>query len=139
MRKILLLILLTPSILIIIFFNTGFLSSLLLSTSLTPYTVDTLMFFNKVFAQESVFISPGAADRRNLGPFFPLELGISHYTIVSWRNDDSSKHTVTADDRSFDSGPISPGETFDKAFDSLGEFRYHCSIHPFMKGVVIVE
>lgn len=133
------LILLTSSILITIFSNAGFLLLLLFSTSLTPYTFDTSMFFNKVFAQESVFISPGAADRSNLDPFFPPELSVPQNAIVSWRNDDSTEHTVTADDRSFDSGPISPGDTFDNTFDSRGEFRYHCSIHPFMKGVVIVE
>lgn len=139
MRKILLTILLTSSILIIIFSNNAsFLSLLLLSTSSNPYTFDISMYFSKVFAQESVFISPGAADRSNLDPFFPPELSVPQNSIVSWRNDDSTEHTVTADDRSFDSGPISPGDTFDNTFDSRGEIRYHCSIHPFMKGVVIV-
>ena len=39
----------------------------------------------------------------------------------------------------FDAGPISPGDTFDNAFDTSGEFGYHCKIHPFMKGVIIVN
>jgi plastocyanin len=132
-KKILLLILLDSSILITIFSSAGLLSS---STS---YISDSSMFLNKAFAQESVFIAPGAADQSNLEPFAPSQLSIPIGTTVSWRNDDSTEHTVTANDRSFHSGPISPGDTFDNIFDSPGEFAYHCSIHPFMKGVVIVE
>jgi plastocyanin len=96
---------------------------------------------NKVLAQDSedVFIAPGAADQSNLESFVPPEISISPETAISWRNDDSIEHTVTADDGSFASGPISPGDTFDNTFEALGDFSYHCSIHPFMKGVVIVE
>jgi plastocyanin len=50
-------------------------------------------------------------------------------------------HTVTAEGTVaplFDSGPISPGDTFDNIFDMPGEFGYHCSIHPWMTGRVMV-
>jgi plastocyanin len=30
-------------------------------------------------------------------------------------------------------------ETFTRTFDSPGEFRYICSLHPGMKGVVVVR
>jgi plastocyanin len=39
----------------------------------------------------------------------------------------------------FDSGPISPGYTWYNTFDSQGQFDYHCSIHPFMTGKVIIN
>jgi hypothetical protein len=39
----------------------------------------------------------------------------------------------------FDSGPISPSGKFDNAFDSVCIFGYHCSIHPFMRGSVMVK
>ena len=106
-----------------------------------PFISSNISLFNKVFAQESeVFIIPGAADPNNDEAFVPPEISVSSEgNIVSWTNDDSIEHTVTSDDGSFDSGPISPGDTFDNTFDSPGEFGYHCSIHPFMTGVVIVE
>ena len=107
-----------------------------------PFISPNISLFNKVFAQESeeVFIIPGAADPNNDEAFVPSEISVSSEgNIVSWTNDDSIEHTVTSDDGSFDSGPISPGDTFDNTFDSPGEFGYHCSIHPFMTGVVIVE
>ena len=107
-----------------------------------PFISPNISLFNKVFAQESeeVFIIPGAADPNNDEAFVPPEISVSSEgNIVSWTNDDSIEHTVTSDDGSFDSGPISPGDTFDNTFDSPGEFGYHCSIHPFLTGVVIVE
>jgi len=102
---------------------------------------------DKAFAQEAeakqVFIAPGSADQNNdEGGFVPAEISVSSSegnNIVLWMNDDTIEHTVTADDGSFDSGPISPGDNFDSSFDRPGDFGYHCSIHPFMTGVVIVE
>jgi plastocyanin len=93
-----------------------------------------------VFSQESsVSIAPGAADPDNGVSFDPPQISLSAGGIVSWTNDDSIQHTVTSNEGLFDAGPISPGDTFDNTFDSTGEFGYHCSIHPFMTGVVIVN
>lgn len=124
----------TLSIIIMSILTMGLLSN--------PFISQNISLVNKVFAQESeeVFIIPGAADPNNDEAFVPPEISVSSEgNIVSWTNDDSIEHTVTSDDGSFDSGPISPGDTFDNTFDSPGEFGYHCSIHPFMTGVVIVE
>ena len=59
-------------------------------------------------------------------------------TIV-WYNNDSVDHTVTARDNSFDSGRISPNETFKYTFERLGEFEYYCKIHPSMVGKITIE
>jgi plastocyanin len=58
---------------------------------------------------------------------------------VRWVNDDQLQHTVTADDGSFDSGPVEPGRSFERVFDRPGEFAYHCTPHPFMTGRIVVE
>jgi plastocyanin len=57
---------------------------------------------------------------------------------VVWRNADGTNHTVTSNDDLFDSGFISPGLTFAEAFAKPGHFAYHCSIHRFMRGEVVV-
>ena len=69
----------------------------------------------------------------------PPQTSVSTGSTVSWTNEDSTEHTVTSDEGLFDAGPISPGDTFDNTFDISGEFGYHCAIHPFMTGVVIVN
>ncbi|MGZ5501096.1 MAG: cupredoxin domain-containing protein [Nitrososphaeraceae archaeon] len=93
-----------------------------------------------VFSQEgSVSIAPRAADPNSDLSFDPPQISVPAGSTVSWTNDDSIQHTVTSDEGLFDTGPISPGDTFDNTFDTSGEFGYHCAIHPFMTGVVIVN
>jgi plastocyanin len=57
---------------------------------------------------------------------------------VVWRNADGTNHTVTSDDDLFDSGFIGPGLTFAEGFTKVGRYDYHCSIHRFMRGEVVV-
>jgi plastocyanin len=129
-------IILTLSITIMSILTIGVLSNQFISSAAD------ITLLKKVFAQESeeVFIAPGASDPNNAEAFVPPQISVSSDgNIVSWTNEDSTEHTVTADDGSFDSGPISPGDTFENTIDSPGDFGYHCAIHPFMTGVVIVE
>jgi plastocyanin len=58
---------------------------------------------------------------------------------VMWVNQDSSPHTVTANDNSFDSGNLNPGATFIYTFNTPGTFSYHCIYHSWMKGTVVVK
>lgn len=101
-----------------------------------------------VFAQESeVSIAPGAGDPNNIETFVPPQISLSSRSTISWTNGDSITHTVTAarnpeianGEAPFDSGPISPDYTWDKTFNSPGQFDYHCLIHPFMTGKVVIN
>jgi plastocyanin len=67
-------------------------------------------------------------------------LSISAGITVQWNNSDTMAHTVTADDGSFDSGPLNPGQSFSHTFNAPGTFPYHCTIHgkTSMSGVVQV-
>lgn len=59
-------------------------------------------------------------------------------TTVEWTNGDPLPHTVTANDKSFNSGLIQPGKTYRHMFTKAGTFSYYCIPHPFMKGVIVV-
>jgi plastocyanin len=65
-----------------------------------------------------------------------VELGVNN-TVV-WINQDTVPHTVTSDTNVFKSGSIGPGANFTWTFTVAGIYHYHCSIHPFMTGTVIV-
>lgn len=71
--------------------------------------------------------------------FQPAAITVAVGTTVTWTNDDSTSHTVTADDASFDSGSLAKGATFKQTFATAGTFAYHCSIHSSMKGTVTVH
>lgn len=55
-------------------------------------------------------------------------------------NEDAVTHTWTSDDGVFDSGELSPGDTFEFTFQEPGEYTFFCSIHPAsMTGSITVE
>jgi plastocyanin len=86
-----------------------------------------------------VIITLGAADEGNFEPFTPRAVNVMPGSIVSWTNEDSTTHTVTSNEEGlFDADQISPGDTFEFLFDMPGEVGYHCSIHPWMTGRVMV-
>ena len=60
-------------------------------------------------------------------------------TTIRWTNNDQLQHSVTANDGSWDSGLINPGGTWTHTFAQPGEYAFHCTPHPFMKGVVVVR
>jgi plastocyanin len=71
--------------------------------------------------------------------FMPGSLTVPVGTTVTWKFDDSTDHTVSADDNSFASSPMANGQTFTHTFSTAGTVAYHCSIHPFMKGTITVK
>ncbi len=71
--------------------------------------------------------------------FRDSEIRVPPGTIVRWINRDPIGHTATADDGSWGSALIGPGEVFEQRFDEEGRFPFYCIPHPFMTGVVIVE
>lgn len=60
-------------------------------------------------------------------------------TAVTFANDDSVAHTVTADDASFDSGAVAPGAQFTRTFAAAGTVGIHCSIHAGMRMTLFVQ
>jgi plastocyanin len=71
--------------------------------------------------------------------FDPPTLSVAAGTTVTWTNNDTSPHTVTADDGSFDSGNLNPGQSFTFTFAQGGTFAYHCNYHPNMKASIVVQ
>lgn len=71
--------------------------------------------------------------------FEPGTLTVAPGTTVTWTNEGNDSHTVTADDGSFDSARLDPGESFSVTFDAPGTFGYHCSFHPGMTATIVVS
>jgi plastocyanin len=71
--------------------------------------------------------------------FQPATITISAGGSVTWTNNDSTTHTSVSDSCVWDSGFLQPGQSFTQQFPTAGSFPYHCIIHPFMHGTVIVQ
>jgi plastocyanin len=65
---------------------------------------------------------------------------IGKNNTVYWTNDDVAEHTATSDTAGvFDSGILSSGSTYQFTFTTPGNYSYHCSLHPWMQGTVVVK
>jgi plastocyanin len=64
----------------------------------------------------------------------PLQAKVSQTITVT--NSDTTTHTFTADNKSFDTGNIAPQTTKQVTVGKAGTVTYHCSIHPFMTGAI---
>jgi len=69
--------------------------------------------------------------------YHPPTLTISKGTTVVFSNSAPIAHTAT-DTGVFDSGHIKPGHSFSVRFTQKGTFAYHCKIHHFMHGKIVV-
>lgn len=91
-------------------------------------------------AKSKIGILPGAGTNVTSKGFNPgsvtVVIGVNN--TIQWTNNDSSPHTVTADDASFSSGNMAPGQTFIFTFLKAGVYHYHCTYHPWMTGTVTV-
>lgn len=70
--------------------------------------------------------------------FQPHTLVVATGATVTWQNGEAVAHTVTSRGGWFDSGQLAPGDSFAHQFDQPGTFRYGCTNHTSMEGVVIV-
>lgn len=71
--------------------------------------------------------------------FTPAQITIPAGTTVTWTNQETNiPHTVTSDQGLWDSGVLQPRQSFSHMFSTPGTYSYHCSIHPFMHGTIVV-
>lgn len=87
-----------------------------------------------------VTIPSGAAIQSVTDYYSPstITVVIGVNNTVTWVNNDAAAHTVTADDGSFNSGNLNPGQTWTHTFTTPGTYGYYCAYHSWMAGTVIV-
>lgn len=71
--------------------------------------------------------------------FDPRDLTVTVGQRVRWTNDDpDNNHTATAVDGTFDSGVLTPGESFDHVFDATGALNYRDTVFGTLRGTVTI-
>jgi plastocyanin len=71
--------------------------------------------------------------------FQPTPLKVTAGTKVVFSNQSRVTHTATENGGGFDTGNIRPGTTASVTFKRAGTYVFHCSIHPFMHGKIVVK
>ncbi len=108
---------------------------------LSPSTPDNTQSTPVNNTQPTVPNNPASAsvEIKNFA-FNPGTVTVKVGTKVTWTNNDSAPHTVTSDSGSplNSKSILSPGQSFSYTFTTAGTFPYHCTIHPTMKGQVVV-
>ena len=91
-------------------------------------------------ASQSGRIAGAAAVTISDFKFTPGALTVRQGARITVMNHDTTAHTATADNgNNFDTGNIHSGSSATFTLSKVGTYSYHCSIHPFMHGTVIVR
>jgi len=71
--------------------------------------------------------------------FTPADINVAPGTKIMVTNSDSAIHTVTANDKSFDTGSITNGQTVElTAPTAPGKYPFRCTPHQYMTGTLTV-
>ena len=104
-----------------------------------PFTLSRYFGRRKTAERGADAAAGGTSAEMRAMAFAPTRIEVTAGTTVVWTNQDQLVHTVVADDGSWNSGDVAPGATWSHRFDTPGTYAFHCTPHPFMKGVVVVK
>src|SRR3989475_6690087 len=71
--------------------------------------------------------------------FVPPTTTVRVGDTVTWTNRDAFSHTSTSDTGVWDTGVIRAATSGSFTFTAAGTFAYHCAIHSFMHGTIVVQ
>lgn len=95
-------------------------------------TLTTTIAQDKQLDETAATISIGSV----ANGFVPTSLTVKKGTTVTWTNEDSALHSVVGS--GWQSQELKYHESFQKQFNTVGSFDYHCGLHPVMQGTIHV-
>jgi plastocyanin len=81
----------------------------------------------------------GAEIEINNFAFAPTIVKVPVGAQVTWTNKDEIPHNVVSTDKTIKSKVLDTNEKFTFTFTKAGTFTYLCTIHPRMKGTIVVQ
>ncbi len=96
--------------------------------------------------QTTVVMPLGSSAATSGAGYEPPEVTVSPGATVTWDNKDNALHTATSGesptpDGKFDSGIVGANQQSKPVTipTEPGEYKYFCTLHPFLQGTVIVQ
>lgn len=71
--------------------------------------------------------------------FVPATVTVRAGQTITFVEDDEASHTVTAENKSFDSGYMKQHDRWSHVFTTAGTYPYVCAYHSTMHGTVVVR
>ena len=73
--------------------------------------------------------------------YFPAQIVVHVGATVTWANTGSDGHDVTGTGPggAWRSGPLAPSDRYERSFGLPGTYDYACTVHPEMRGRLIVQ
>ena len=71
--------------------------------------------------------------------FAPPDLAVTAGTTVIWKNKDDAPHRVADINGAYASAALDTDSSFSHTFATPGVYKYFCSLHPYMKGEIVVK
>lgn len=73
--------------------------------------------------------------------FIPSTIHVTVGQTIEWTNEDAPPHNITyvSGPEFRSSGTLTTGATFSLKVIQAGTIHYYCSIHPWMKGTIVVS
>jgi plastocyanin len=97
-------------------------------------------------SQTTVVMPLGSSAATSGAGYEPPEITVSPGATVMWDNKDNALHTATSGesptpDGKFDSGIVGANQQSKPVTmpTEPGEYKYFCTLHPFLQGTVIVQ
>ena len=84
----------------------------------------------------TITIPQGAAAQQVKVYYLPNPAQLSVGSKMTWINKDTAPHTATAINGSFDTSLINAGSSGSAIIKGTGTIQYHCTIHPWMTGIL---
>ena|ERR1700694_3521770 len=95
-----------------------------------------------IAAAFSLYLGAAHAEDTNITidnfTFAPAELTVKVGTTVTWTNHDDIPHTIVSAGK-FRSKTLDTDDSFSFTFTAAGDYKYFCSLHPHMTGMIKVE
>jgi len=89
-------------------------------------------------ASDAASPEPVSVDTKDYA-YVPGTVTVPVGTKVIFKNSDAVAHTVTADDKTFDSKDMNQGQTWSHVFATAGTYTYMCVYHSTMHGKIVVK
>ena len=113
-------------------------------TSLTFRRLDARSFGIRLAIAAAISLRLGAAHAEDSivtvdnFTFQPAQLTVKVGTTVTWQNHDDIPHTIVSAGK-FRSKTMDTDDSFSFTFTTAGDYKYFCSLHPHMTGMIKVE